>query len=64
MSDTHEYRLRDGVERIVRSGLVLTGDETVELDADDAARFEDVIERVDDGSSADVDDTSEHAEGS
>lgn len=45
-TDTTEYRLQDDVTRVVRSGLVLKGDETVELTADEAAAHDDVLERI------------------
>jgi hypothetical protein len=48
MSDTkHEYRLRDDVERVVRSGLVLEGDDTITLEPTAADPHDDVLERVD-----------------
>lgn len=43
----HEYQLADGVQRIVRNDLVLEGDETVTLHEGEAARHDDVLERVD-----------------
>lgn len=45
-TETQEYRLQDDVDRVVRSGLVLEGDETVTLDDRAAAQHEDVLEPV------------------
>jgi len=46
-SDTTTYRLQEDVDRVVRSGLVLEGDETVELDPAEAREHDDVLEPVD-----------------
>jgi len=46
--DTAEYRLQAGVDRVVRAGLVLEGDETVSLDPAEASEHDDVLEPVDD----------------
>lgn len=57
-SDTTEYRLQDGVGRVVRSGLVLEGDDTVTLAPDEAAAHDDVLEPVDEQTTAATDETS------
>lgn len=45
--ETTEYRLQDGVERVVRADLVLEGDETID-DPAVAEAHDDVLEPVDD----------------
>lgn len=58
MGDTHRYRLKDGLVRVHASDLVLERGETIELEADQAAKINDarpdpVIERA--GGSTDSD---------
>jgi hypothetical protein len=42
-----EYRLQDDVDRLVRAGLDLAGDETVTLSPDEATNHEDILTPVD-----------------
>jgi len=62
-NDTREYRLTEEYRGIVRSGLVLQGDETVKLDEDEYQRHEDVLEPVDAGTPTDSDSTDVEDEG-
>lgn len=51
MTDTDEQievQLRDGIDRVVRSGVVLEADETTEAYPDILEDHGDVLERVDD----------------
>ena len=41
-----EYQLREGIRRVVRSGLVLEGNETVEAYPDLYEQHSDVLEEV------------------
>ena len=68
MSETHTYRLRDGIERVVANDITLERGTTVELDEPEAEAINDrredpVIERAgglvsgaEDGSGSDEDD--------
>lgn len=47
MTDQREYRLRDGITRVHRSGLVLEADETIEAYPDVLDDHGDVLEPVD-----------------
>lgn len=47
-NEPREYRLKDGIEGVVRAGLVLEGDETVELRPSEAQEHEGYIEPVND----------------
>lgn len=47
-NEPREYRLKDGLDRVVRAGLVLEGDETVELRPSEARDHADYIEPVTD----------------
>lgn len=55
------YRLQEGVDRVVRSGLVLEGDETIEAYPDIEREHGDVLEHVD-GDAADSDDSGDDDE--
>ena len=48
MTDQQNYRLRDGVETVVRSGLVLEAGETIESYPDVLDEHGDVLEATDD----------------
>jgi len=48
MSDKNTYRLKDGIRRVVRSGLVLEGDETIEAYPDLWTDNQDVLTKVTD----------------
>lgn len=61
-TDTTEYRLTDDVDRVVRADLVLEGEETVELNPDEAAAHDDVLEPVDDANESSSDDQDQEAD--
>jgi hypothetical protein len=42
-SDIHAYRLRDDIDGVVRSGLVLRDDATIELNPREAEEHADVL---------------------
>jgi len=42
-SDIHAYRLRDDIDAVVRSGLVLRGEATIELNPREAEEHADVL---------------------
>ena len=46
MIETRQYQLRDGIERVHRSGLVLEAGETIEAYPDVLDEHGDVIEEV------------------
>jgi len=52
--EKHEYRLQDGVDRVVRSGVVLEGDESIEAYPDIEEEHGDVLERVDGAEGSDA----------
>jgi len=45
------YRLRDGVDRLVTAGIVLAGNDTVGLDAEEAARHDELVRAESSGGS-------------
>ncbi|WP_254766066.1 hypothetical protein [Salinilacihabitans rarus] len=54
MSERRTYRLKDGIDRVVRSGLVVDArDATVEAYPDVLDAHDDVLEAVDDASGVD-----------
>jgi len=61
-TDTQEYRLRDDVEQVVRSGLVLKGDATVTLAPEDADEHADVLVATDTDTEMDTDTDTQEAE--
>jgi len=55
-SDIHTYRLRDDIDAVVRSGLVLRDDATIELNPREAEEHADVLVPVKGDQDGDVDD--------
>jgi len=55
--DTDEYELKEGYEGVRRAGLVLEGDDTVELDEETAEKHSDVLRRVANGDTDEGDST-------
>jgi len=56
--ETRQYRLRDDVEQVIRSGLILRAGETIELEPTEAEAHSDVLVVATEGSAdadADVD---------
>lgn len=59
MTDTQEYELQAGIDRVVRSGLVLEAGETIEAYPDILDDHDDVLQPVEGTDEADGDDTDE-----
>jgi len=49
MTDSQPYQLRDGIDRVVRSGLTLAAGETIEAPPTIEDDHGDVLEPIDDG---------------
>jgi len=41
--ETRQYRLKDDIDQVIRSGLILRGDETIELKPSNAEEHSDVL---------------------